>query len=47
MHTYAGSKKTVVGYGLLLTDLEKGLSLLSAETGLQKQEEGFGITLKV
>ncbi|OAV63896.1 Transposase [Bacteroidales bacterium Barb6XT] len=46
MHTYVGSKKTIVGYGLLLTDLEKGLSLLSAETGLQKQGEGFGITLK-
>ncbi|OAV66376.1 hypothetical protein Barb4_02938 [Bacteroidales bacterium Barb4] len=45
MHTCAGSKKTVVGYGLLLTELEKGLSLLSAETGLQKQGEGFGITL--
>ncbi len=26
MHTYIGSKKTIVGYGLLLTDLENDLS---------------------
>ena len=38
MHTYVGSKKTADGYGLLLIDMENGLSLLSAGTGLQKQD---------
>jgi transposase-like protein len=35
MHTYVGRKKTTVGYGLLLIDLEKGISILSAEIGQQ------------
>ena len=38
MHTYVGSKKTTDGYVLLLIDMENGLSLLSAGTGLQKQD---------
>ena len=38
MHSYIGSKKTTVGYGLLFIDLEKGLSILSAEIGRQRQE---------
>ena len=38
MHTYAGQKKTAVGYGLLLTDLENGTLILSVETGQQQQE---------
>ena len=38
MHTYVGSKKTTDGYGLLLIDMENGLSLLSVETGLQKRD---------
>jgi hypothetical protein len=33
MHTYVGQKKTTDGYGLLLIDMENGLSLLSMETG--------------
>ena len=37
MHTYVGSKKTTDGYGLLLIDMANGLSLLSVETGQQKQ----------
>jgi transposase len=45
MHTYVGTKKTTVGYGLssmrasplLLIDLENGLSLLSVGTDQQKQ----------
>lgn len=37
IHTYVASKKTTVGYGLLLIDLENGSSLLSVETGLLKQ----------
>jgi hypothetical protein len=37
MHTYLGSKKTTGGYGLLLIDLGKGSSLLSAGTGQPKR----------
>jgi hypothetical protein len=33
MHTYVGQKKNTDGYGLLLIDMENGLSLLSMETG--------------
>ena len=33
MHTYIMSKKTTVGSGLLLIDLEKGMSILCVETG--------------
>lgn len=33
MHSYVGEKKTTVGYGLLLIDLEKGTSILSVGTG--------------
>ena len=32
IHSYVGHKKTTVGHGLLLIDLENGLSLLSVET---------------
>jgi transposase-like protein len=42
MHTYVGSKKTTVGYGLPLIDSEKGLSVLSAEIVPQKQDSNFG-----
>ena len=38
MHTYVGRKKTTNGYGLLLIDMENGLSLLSVGTGRQKQD---------
>jgi transposase-like protein len=38
MHTYVSQKKTTDGYGLLLIDMEKGLSLLSVETAQQKQD---------
>jgi len=38
IHTYVASKKTTVGYGLLLIDLENGLSLLSAATAPLKQD---------
>ena len=37
IHSYVGSKKTTVGYGLLLIDLENGLSLLSVETAQKKR----------
>ncbi|KAA6346464.1 hypothetical protein EZS27_006044 [termite gut metagenome] len=42
MHTYVGSKKTTAGFGLPLTDLESGLSVLSAEIVPQKQDSNFG-----
>jgi transposase-like protein len=38
MHTYVGQKKTTVGYGLLLIDLENGTSLLSAAIALHEQD---------
>ena len=38
LHTYIGSKKNTVGYGLLLIDLEKSLSLLFWGIGQPKQE---------
>jgi transposase-like protein len=37
MHSYVGSKKTTVGYGLLLIDMQNGSSLLCAGAGGQKQ----------
>ena len=37
MHSYVGNKKTTARYGLLLIDLVNGLSILSAETGQQRQ----------
>jgi len=42
LHSYIGSKKTTVGYGLLLIDMEKGslISLLAA--GETKQQKSFG-----
>jgi transposase-like protein len=41
MHTYLGSKKTIVGSGLLLTGLESDLSVLSAEIVPPKQDSSF------
>ena len=38
MHTYVGRKKTTVGYGLLLIDMENGLSLLSVGVDRQKRD---------
>jgi transposase len=38
MHTYVGRKKTTDGYGLLLIDMESGLSLLSVGTDPPKQD---------
>ena len=38
MHTYVSQKKTTDGYGLLLIDMEKGLSLLSVATAQHKQD---------
>lgn len=37
MHTYIGSKKTTVGYGLLLIDMVNSTSILSVGAGEQQQ----------
>jgi len=42
MHSYIGSKKTTAGYGLLLIDLENGLSILSLDKETRKQVKYFG-----
>ena len=42
MRTYIMSKKTIVGYGLLLVDLEKNLSTSLLATGVPNQAEGYG-----
>ncbi len=46
MHTYIMSKKTTVGYGLLLIDLENGISILCVETGQQKHSQNSGVKSK-
>jgi transposase-like protein len=38
LHTYVAQKKTTAGYGLLLIDMENGLSLLSVGIGQPKQD---------
>ena len=46
IHTYIGSKKIIVGYGLLLTDLEKdSSSVFLVQEGL-KQAKNYGKKLK-
>ena len=42
MHTYIGNKKTIVGYGLLLIEMEKGLSTAYLAAEEQKQEKNYG-----
>ena len=42
MHTYIGSKKTIVGYGLLLIDMEKDSSTSLLATGVIKRQKSFG-----
>ena len=42
MRTYIMSKKTIVGYVLLLVDLEKNLSTSLFATGVPNQAEGYG-----
>lgn len=42
MHSYIGSKKTTVGYGLLLIDMGKGSSTSLLATGATKQQKNFG-----
>ena len=47
LHSYIGSKKTTDGFGLLLIDLEKGLSILSVGTDQLSQVRGYGNLSKV
>jgi len=47
MRTYIMSKKTTVGSGLLLIDLEKGMSILCVETGQHKPLKNFESKLKI
>ena len=42
MHTYIGSKKTTVGSGLLLIDMEKDLSISLLATEAKKRQKSFG-----
>ena len=42
MHSYITSKKTAAGFGLLLIDMERNLSMLSLETELQRQVKSYG-----
>jgi transposase-like protein len=42
MHSYIGSKKTAVGYGLLLIDLEKDSSISLLATEAMKRRKSFG-----
>jgi transposase-like protein len=42
MHSYIGSKKTTVGYGLLLIDMEKDSSISLLATGAMKRQKRFG-----
>lgn len=49
MHSYIGDKKTTVGYGLLLIDMERGSSISLLATGAIKQQKSFGkksVTIK-
>ena len=43
MHSYIGSKKTTVGYGLLLIDMGGGLSTSLLATEATEQQKSFGI----
>jgi len=46
MHTYIGSKKTTVGYGLLLIDMGIGLSIAKLAHEELKLGKSSGIKLK-
>jgi hypothetical protein len=42
MHSYIGTKKTIVGYGLLLIDMGKDSSTSLLETEATQQPKNFG-----
>lgn len=47
MHTYVGSKKTTVGYGLLLIEMGIGSSIVKLAHEVQKQEKNSGKKLRI
>lgn len=47
MHTYIGSKKTIVGYGLLLIDMGINTSIAKLVLGELQQEKNFGRKLRI
>ena len=46
LHTYIGSKKTTVGYGLLLIEMGNDSSIAKLVQEELKREKSFGIALK-
>ena len=42
LHTYVGSKRSTVGYGLLLIDLVNGSYRMCVETDQAKQDQDYG-----
>ena len=46
MHTYLKSKKTIVGFGLQLIEMEKSSLISLREAGERKPEKNYGRTLK-
>ena len=42
MHSYIGSKKTIVGYGLLLIEMGKSSSISLLGTEILKQQKNYG-----
>ena len=42
MHSYIGNKKTTVGFGLLLIDLERNSSISLLATGVTKPQWNYG-----
>ena len=47
MHTYVGSKKTTVGYGLLLIEMGIGSSIVKLAHEERKREKNSGRKLKI
>ena len=47
MHTYVGSKKTTVGYGLLLIEMGSDSSTVKLALEEQRQEKSFGKRSKI
>ena len=45
MHSYIGCKKNLAGYGLLLIDMEKDLSILTLVNEIPSQEKSYGTRL--
>jgi transposase-like protein len=46
MHTYIGSKKTTVGYGLLLIEMGNNSSIVKLAQEELKQDKNFGTALR-